>query len=84
MKKMNVQTMTIERRLGFITVFIDKKKKARWARVTNVLNGSWPKKPVLTPERNLLNPYIQIGILKYSERDGKSFSSKFDRMKKLC
>ena len=24
------------------------------------------------------------GVLKYSERDGKGFATKFDRMKKLC
>ena len=64
-------------------IYIGKQKKAKWARITNVLSGSWPKKPVLTPERNLLNPCTQIGILKYSEHDGKSFTSKFDRMKKF-
>ena len=65
-------------------IYIGKQKKAKWARITNVLSGSWPKKPVLTSERNWVNPYIEIGVLKYSERDGKSFTSKFDRMKKLC
>jgi hypothetical protein len=50
----------------------------------NVRNKLWPKKPVMPPEPNLLKLYIQIGVLKYSERDGKSFTTKFDRMKKLC
>ena len=38
----------------------------------------------MPPESDLLKLYIQIGVLKYSERNGKSFATKFDRMKKLC
>ena len=65
-------------------VYIDKVERNRWIRILNVLNDNWSKKPVPTPDPNWVNPYIKIGILKYSERDGKSFTSKFHRMKKLC
>jgi len=49
-----------------------------------VRDKPWSKKPAMPPESDLLKLYIQIGVLKYSERDGKSFATKFDRMKKLC
>ena len=82
--KFYVQINENRRRLGFSRVFIEKVEIDRWVQIINVLNDNWPKKPVLTPERNRINPYIETVVFKYLKTNGTGFKSKFNRMKKLC
>ena len=52
-------------------------------RIDYVRELTWPKKPNCNPESEWNEPNIDSDVFDYSERDGKSFRSKFYRMKKL-